>query len=111
MSHEYPVGTLVRVVDDGGLNPLQRPYLGLAGTVVDDGHHEDNVAFGIRPVQFADGSTVLLYSSKLVLLPASTTSDASQLTEDERFFAYSLLKRGHEVERVLDIIRTLRKGV
>lgn len=48
---------------------------------------------------------------QLVESAAPEVSSASQLTEDERFFAYSLIQNGREVERVLDIIRTLRKGV
>lgn len=110
MLHEYPPGALVRVVDNGDLEERQRAYLGLRGEVVDEGDHETNLELGIRAVQFGDGVTLLMYTEKLAPAAAPVVA-ASPLTEDERAFAYSMLKQGNEVERVLEIIRTLRKGV
>lgn len=109
MSRKFKVGDLVRVRSPGPL------------TLAPDGT-EARVAF-VEAAAYP-GSLVYLLgdfggNSWAVELDLELLEEASvctgppltQLTEDERAFAYSMLKQGHEVERVLDIIRTLRKGV
>lgn len=107
MPRKFKVGDLVRVTEDTNLFVAAGKEARIIEVEPDD--YEGGLVYLLQEYPY----DVWVHEEGLELVESATpeVTSTSQLAEDERFFAYSLIQNGHDVERVLDIIRTLRKGV
>lgn len=91
------VGDKVQVIDNGGLDVIQREYLDKIGVVV-------YVGGNILEVEFEDKISLLFHPSKLIPAPKPLEERVKQLEEE-----VELLKAGQSRERVYTE-KDLRQG-